>query len=396
MHFYHFVFEILHDIFSILHLPTQQEMRATMGTVYDIVIVGGGPAGMAAAYLCHKSGLSYLLLESGKAPFQGIANTYPQGKLVYATKPKDAPEPFLVDELRPPDKPVTVESYLQYIQHFVQHENINIRTEANLEDIRDERNGLTVVSSKGSFKCRKVVLAFGSSIPRELLVYGDAKMVAKNMEDPSDYIGIKTLVIGGGNTAADVIIGLLKAKREAGDTQPVYWAHKAEIFDVNKETAQRLGEEILLGGNIRLLPGATPRIGEVDDAGVDRLVIRINYFKQPDGIDLSHSLSFPMKNVIACIGSQGPVPIFDKLNIQTITCAASVCKIAKEGERLILLTEEYESTRKGIYVIGGAIAPSYMKISAGAITEAKHPNLIYTAINDAYHVVEVIRKQLAK
>jgi len=367
-----------------------------MSTTYDVIIVGGGPAGMAAAYLCHKAGMSYLVLESGKVPFQGIANTYPQGKLVYATKPKDAEEPFLVDELRPPDKPVTVESYLQYIQHFVQHENINIKTDVALEDIKDERNGLTVMTTKGDFKCKKVVLAFGSSIPRELLVYGDAKMVAKNVEDPSDYIGIKTLVIGGGNTAADVIIGILKAKREAKDTQPVYWAHKAEIFDVNKETAQRLGEEILLGGNIRLLPGATPRIGEVDSEGVDRLVIRINYFKQPDGIDLSHSLSFPMKNVIACIGSQGPVPIFDKLNIQTITCAASVCKIAKEGERLILLTEEYESTRKGIYVIGGAIAPSYMKISAGAITEAKHPNLIYTAINDAHQVIEVIKKQLGK
>lgn len=365
-------------------------------TIHDVLIVGGGPSGLATAYLCSKHGLSYLVLESGKAVFQGIANTYPQGKLVYASKPKDAPEPFLVDELRPPDKPVTVESYLQYIQHFVQHENLNVQTDVAFEEIRDERDGLTVVTSKGNFKGKKVVLAFGSNIPRELSVYGDAKMVAKNVEDAGKYIGLKTLVIGGGNTAADVIIGILKAKREVHDTQPVYWAHVAETFDVNKETAQRLGEELLLGGNIRLLPGATPRIGEVDDEGIDRLVIRINEFKQSDGIDLYHALSFPMQNVIACIGSQGPVPIFDKLGIQTIACAAGVCKIAKEGERLILLTADFESTRKGVYVIGGAISPSFMKISEGAITEEKHPNLIYTAINDAYHVVEAIRKKIAK
>ncbi|MEK6558120.1 MAG: molecular chaperone DnaK [Candidatus Margulisiibacteriota bacterium] len=42
-----------------------------------------------------------------------------------------------------------------------------------------------------------------------------------------------------------------------------------------------------------------------------------------------------MQNVIACIGSQGPVPIFDRLGIQTIACTAGVCKIAKEGERLV-------------------------------------------------------------
>jgi thioredoxin reductase len=367
-----------------------------MNLIYDVLIIGGGPAGLSTALVCHKQGLSYLVLESGKSVFQGIANTYPQGKLVYPSKPKDAPEPFLVDELRPPDKPVTVESYLQYVQHFVQHENMNVQTEVAFEDIRDERDGLTVITSKGNFKGKKVVLSFGSNIPRELSVYGDAKMVAKNVDDPSKYIGIKTLVIGGGNTAADVVIAILKAKREENDIQPVYWAHKSEKFDVNKETAQRLGEEILLGGNIRLLPGATPRIGEVDDEGVDRLVIRINEFKQSDDIELYHALSFPMKNVVACIGSQGPVPVFDKLNIQTIACTSGVCKIAKEGDRLILLTAEFESTRKGVYVIGGAISPSFMKIAEGSIQEEKHPNLIYTAVNDAHHVVEAVKKSLGR
>lgn len=364
-------------------------------STYDVLIIGGGPAGLSTAYLCHKHGLSYLVLESGKAIFQGIANTYPEGKLVYASKPKDAPDPFMVDELRPPDKPVTVESYLQYVQHFVQHENLLVQTEVDFEDIKDGRDGLTVVTSKGNYKGKKVVLSFGSNIPRELSVYGDAKMVAKNVDDPSKYVGIKTLVIGGGNTAADVIINILKVKREVKDVQPVYWAHQAETFDVNKETAQRLGEEILLGGNIRLLPGAMPRIGEVDEQGVDRLVIRVNEVKQADGVDMYHGMSFPMQNVIACIGTQGPVPIFDKLNIQSIACTSGVCKIAKEGERLVLLSAEFESTRKGVYVIGGAISPSYMKISEGSIAEEKHPNLIYTAINDAYYVVEAIRAKLA-
>jgi thioredoxin reductase len=367
-----------------------------MSQLYDVLIVGGGPAGIAAAYLCHKNGLSYLVLEQGKTVFQGIANTYPEGKNVYPSKPKESQEPFLVDELRPPDKPVAVEEYVRYVQHFVQHENLSIQTEVQFDGIREERDLLAIETSHGVFRARKVVLAFGSSIPKELSVYGDAKMVAKTLDDPMKYVGQRTLVIGGGNTAADVIISILKAKRQADDHHPVYWAHISETFDVNKETAQRLGEEILLGGNIRLLPGATPRIGEVDEEGVDRLVIRINEFKQPDGIEIYHAMSFPMKNVIACIGSQGPLPIFDKLGIQTIACAEGVCSVAKEGDRILLLTADYESTRKGVYVVGGAISPSFMKISAGAIQEERHPNLIYTAINDAYHVVEAIKKKLGK
>jgi thioredoxin reductase len=362
--------------------------------MYDVLIVGGGPGGVAAAYLCHKNGLSHLLIESGKSVFQGIANTYPEGKNVYPSKPKENPEPFLVDELRPPDKPVSVEKYIQYVQHFVQHEGLNVQTETLFDGIEDGRDYLKVQTSRGVYHARKVLLAFGSNIPRELSVYGDAKMVAKGLDDPKKYLGVRTLVIGGGNSAADVIISILKEKRAVQDSEPIYWAHMAETFDVNKETAQRLGEEILLGGNIRLMPGATPRIGEVDEEGVDRLVIRVSEDKLPGGIERYNAMSFPMKNVIACIGSQGPLSIFDAIGVQTIACAEGVCQVAKEGDRLLLLTSDYESTRKGVYVIGGAISPSYMRISKGAIQEEKHPNLIYTAINDAAHVVDAILGKL--
>ncbi len=367
-----------------------------MDHLHDVIIIGGGPAGVAAAVICQREGLDYLLLEQGQGVFQGIANTYPAGKNVYPSKPKDKPDPFLVEELQPPEKPVSVEKYVQYVQHFVQHENLHVTTEVKFEDIRDIRHGLAVQTSKGVFNGRKVILAFGSSIPKELNVYGDAKMVAKSVDDPKKYVGVRTLVIGGGNSAADVIISILEAKREANDIHPVYWAHISEKFDVNKETAQRLGEAILLGGNIRLLPGATPRIGEVDDEGVDRLVIRINDFKQTDGIEVYHAMSFPMQNVIACIGTQGPLPIYDKLGVQTITCTEGVCSVAREGDRLLLLTADFETTRKGVYAIGGAISPSFMKISGGSIQEERHPNLIYTAINDASGVVAGIKAKLVK
>ena len=241
--------------------------ESSMDQIYDVLIVGGGPAGIAAAFICQKSGLSYLVIESGKTVFQGIATTYPEGKNVYPSKPKESEEPFLVEELRPPDKPVTVEKYLQYVEHFVQHEKLEVQTDTQFDDIKDFRDHIRIQTSQGPLKARKVILAFGSSIPKELSVYGDAKMVAKTLDDPKKYLGVKTLVIGGGNSAADVISSILKAKRQANDDQPVYWAHIAETFDINKDTAQRLGEEILLGGHVRLLPGAIPRIGEVDEEG---------------------------------------------------------------------------------------------------------------------------------
>lgn len=42
---------------------------------YDVLIVGAGPSGVAAAFRCHQQGLNYLVIESGARVFQGIANT---------------------------------------------------------------------------------------------------------------------------------------------------------------------------------------------------------------------------------------------------------------------------------------------------------------------------------
>ena len=164
---------------------------------YDVLIIGAGPSGVAAAYRCHQQGLSYLVIESGKRVFQGIANTYPAGKDVFASRPKDSEEPFLVEELRPPDKPVTVEKYLLYVEHFVEHAKLNLQFETLFEDVQDKRDGFLVTTSKGSLHAKKIILSFGSSIPKELTVYGDAKMVAKTLSDPQKYVGMRTLVIGG-------------------------------------------------------------------------------------------------------------------------------------------------------------------------------------------------------
>ena len=133
------------------------------------------------------------------------------------------------------------------------------------------------VRADGEYRSRAVVLAFGSNIPVDLGVYGEAKTIARTLDNPKDHIGFATLVIGGGNAAADVVAALSRAKRDADDTTPVYWSNRMEQFEVNKDVARDLGEEILLGGNIRILQGALLQIGEVDEEGVDRLIIRTQH-----------------------------------------------------------------------------------------------------------------------
>jgi len=380
-----------------VEITTQEKTRRRskedkMAGVYDILIIGAGPGGVAAGYEAGQKGYSHIILEKGKRVFQGIINSYPKGKKVYPTIPKGEDKVFSVDGLMPPVERIPVERYIEQAESFASLHKLNMRYGESFRDIQKSNGDFTVQTEKDTYRAKKVIFAFGSNIPNDLGIYGEAKTVARRLENVSDYIGRTTLIIGGGNAAADVVAALSKEKREAGDTTHVYWGHIRKQFKINKNTARDLGEEILLGGQIKILQGAIPKIGEVDSEGIDRLYIHQSpEIQARDDVFMYQGMSFPMKNVIACVGTHGPSEIFNALNLQQITCTGSICKIAREGEQLLLLSTGHETNRKGIYAIGGSISPSYMEVqSDGAIKEKKHPNLIYTAIKDAITVIDGI------
>ena len=360
--------------------------------ILDILIIGAGPGGLSAGIMARQAGRSFLILEKGASPMQGIIDTYPKGKKVYPTIPKKFTDPFAVDALRPPDERIPVEAYIEQAKEAVTAHVLNIRYNETFTAIEGEFPEYRVRTDKGSYLARNIILAFGSNIPNDLGIYGEAKTVARNIENGEDYIGINVLVIGGGNAAADVVASLSKIKREAADDTFVYWAHIKETFEINKDTARDLGEEVLLGGHIKILQRAVPKIGEVDADGIDRLFIhQASGASMGNDLYLYQGMSFPMRNVIACIGHHGPSAIYDHLELQQITCTGAICKIAKEGERLLMLTRHLESSKKGLYAIGGAISPSYMEIGAdGTIQEKRHSNLIYTAVRDAKKVMDKV------
>jgi len=360
-----------------------------MAAVYDVLIIGAGPGGVAAGYTAGQRGYSHIILEKGKGVFQGIIDSYPKGKKVYPTVPKGEDKVFQVEGLTPPAEKIPVEKYIEQAEAFASLHKLNIQYGEGYRDIQKSNGDFTVETEKNTYRAKKVIFAFGSNIPNDLGVYGEAKTVAHRLDNVSDYIGRTTLVIGGGNAAADIVAALSKEKREAGDATHVYWGHIRKQFKINKNTARDLGEEILLGGQIKILQGAIPKIGEVDSEGIDRLYIHQSpEIQARDDVFMYQGMSFPMKNVIACVGTHGPSGIFNALNLQQITCTGNICKIAREGEQLLLLSTGLETSREAIYAIGGSISPSYMEVqSDGTIKEKKHSNLIYTAIKDAMTVI---------
>src|SRR5690606_22218324 len=102
--------------------------------MYDLLIIGAGPAGISAAYEAKKAGLDYVVIEKGL-----IANTvynYPVGLTVFSTTDELQ---FGDGELDPAREKPTREELLSYYVRFVLDNELNIRTEETVQEvIREE------------------------------------------------------------------------------------------------------------------------------------------------------------------------------------------------------------------------------------------------------------------
>ncbi len=149
----------------------------------DLVIVGGGPAGLTAGIYAVRSGLRAVVVERGNLGGQ-VATTpmvenYPGLSRV--------PGKTLVD--------IMVSHALEYVQIFPNEEVVEVRANGEIE----------VLTTRRRFRARAVLLATGASY-RRLGVPGEDRLSGRGVSycstcDGPLYRGKKALVIGGGNSA---------------------------------------------------------------------------------------------------------------------------------------------------------------------------------------------------
>lgn len=178
----------------------QREQRSE--TTYDLVIIGAGVSGMAAAMAAQKAGLRFVLLEANE-PFHTISN-FPKAKPIY-TYPTDmvplgdlqlnaAVKEPLLDELRGYQNDHGIEILQQRAERVV-------RTGQELE----------VRLAKGDpLRALRVILAIGRTGNfRKLGVPGEnLGKVTNRLHDPKEFADKAALVVGGGDSALETAIAL--------------------------------------------------------------------------------------------------------------------------------------------------------------------------------------------
>jgi thioredoxin reductase/ferredoxin len=169
----------------------------------DLIIIGAGPAGLAAAIAALEQGYRILVLESAQ-PFNTIVN-FPARKPIYVTPE----QPPMHSALRFTDG--TKETLLEQLRETVTAFEIPLRQGEKVDRVTREDEGFSIhTASGGEYSCLRVIVAIGKTGNARMLdVPGEKRAnVYSRLIDPAEHRDQDILVVGGGDSALEAAIAL--------------------------------------------------------------------------------------------------------------------------------------------------------------------------------------------
>lgn len=290
-----------------------------MNTIYDVIVIGCGPAGMSAALEARAKNLSVLVLEKGESHNMSIRKFYKEGKRVDRDYKGQVVE--LKGELDFQDG--NRESTLEFFDTLLKP--INVEYQSDVESVSQSEGVFSVnTSDNRSFKARFVIIGIGKMGQPNKPSYAIPPTIRKSVNfNANDARGEeKILVVGGGNSAVEYAIDL--AQNTQGGSVTLNYRRK-EFTRINDINAKEL-ESALSNGRL-----------------MGRFGIDIIELSDEDGkvaVKFSDESKEVFDRVIYAIGGATPVDFLKKCGIKT------------DEKGVPLVSQTLESSVKNLFVAG--------------------------------------------
>ena len=293
--------------------PLDRDMDFDTLAHWDVVIIGAGPAGLAAALTTAHRGLTTLVLEAKETPGGQPRFLYPDKRIVDIP---GFPDGITGEEL-------SSRVYQQAVNALVQ-----FRFNEELLDIQDtdqthkEDSLKSVVTNRQTYLCRKVILACGLlHFPRKLPVLDalDSQQVHYKVPRIADYSGQRVAIVGGGDSALDAAVMVLERHGQMDLIVRQDTSGKAD-------TLQRIRDSL---GRIHMhteITAARITDAQIADSGLK--------------LSLSDGCTLVCDLVLVQIGFLSSEDIFRRLNLRM------------NDNSSVAVDSYFETSRSGIFAVG--------------------------------------------
>jgi thioredoxin reductase (NADPH) len=172
-------------------------------TYYPVIIIGGGPIGLACGLETKKAGIMHLVLEKGTL-VNSLYN-YPVNMTFFSTSERLEIDniPFVSNNAKP-----TRNEALEYYRRVALSGKLNIHLFEEVQEVKQSGNGFTVVTRKETYTADYIIICTGFyDIPYLLNVPGEGlSKVTHYYKDPHFYAFQKVLIVGAQNSAVDAAL----------------------------------------------------------------------------------------------------------------------------------------------------------------------------------------------
>lgn len=173
----------------------------------DVIIIGGGPIGIACALECKKRNWNYLIIEKG-ALTNSLFN-YPKNMTFFSTSEKLEIDdiPFISKNPKP-----NRDEALEYYRRVATSNSININLFETVETISKEKNHFKITTDRNSYDSKKIVLATGFyDIPNLLNIPGeDLPKVTHYYKEAHPYAMQDIVIVGASNSSVDAALEIYR------------------------------------------------------------------------------------------------------------------------------------------------------------------------------------------
>jgi thioredoxin reductase (NADPH) len=171
---------------------------------YDLIIIGGGPIGLACGLEAQVAGLNYVVLEKG-CLVNSLYN-YPANMTFFSTSERleIGDVPFVSNNAKP-----TRAEALEYYRRVAIHRKLNLKLFEEVENIdKNDDGSYQVQTKKSTYQTKNIVIATGFyDIPYLMNIKGEnLPKVTHYYEEPHFYALQKVVVVGANNSAVDAAL----------------------------------------------------------------------------------------------------------------------------------------------------------------------------------------------